>query len=105
MTRRVTRQDFRLLLIFLRIRKCENCTCVPVTCVEENLLFCFSGVVFLGLFFWGCFSGVVFLGRERSRRRRDPWNKNEWEEYLSSFPGSLSLPCGEVYRSTYVLLL
>ena len=62
MTRLVTRQDFRLLLIFLRIRKCENCTCVPVTCVEENLLFCFSGVVFLGLFFWGCFSGVVFLG-------------------------------------------
>ena len=38
-----------------------------MTCVEENLLFCFSGVVFLGLFFlglffWGCFSGVVFLG-------------------------------------------
>ena len=62
MTRRVTRQDFRLLLIFLRIRKCENCTCVPVTCVEENLLFCFSGVVFQGLLFWGCYSGVVILG-------------------------------------------
>ena len=66
MTRRVTRQDFRLLLIFLRIRKCENCTCVPVTCVEENLLFCFSGVVFLGLFFWGCFSGV----REEQEKER-----------------------------------